>query len=83
MPALSLLLKKPVVLQEGGTFTTQQTFLLNASFCMDEVLDPAITKLLIDILSKECCKKNGFEDENGSRLKLLISLYKLLGSFHS
>lgn len=48
------------------TFTAPHTFLIKASFCMDEVLDPAITKLLIDSQSKECSRKNCFEDENGS-----------------
>lgn len=49
---------------------------------MDEALDPGITKLLIDNLSKECSKKNCFEAENGSWLKLLTSLYELPGSFY-
>lgn len=65
MSVLSLLLYIPALRSYSTTFTAPQT-LLKASFCMDEVLDPGITKLLIDNLSKECPKKNCFEDENGS-----------------
>lgn len=49
---------------------------------MDEVLDPGITKLLIDSLSKEWSKKYCFETENGSWLKILTSFYELPGRFY-
>lgn len=49
---------------------------------MDHVLDPGITKLLIDSLPKECSKKDCSEDENGSSLMLLTPLYELPGTFY-
>lgn len=82
VPALPLLLHVPKLHFNHTTVTATPTFLLKATFCMADALDPDITKPLIDSLSKEHCKKNEFQDENGSLLKLLIFLYRQSGSFH-